>query len=75
MRTTFAGRKLGRMHVFLVRVWEPAGPMQGHEQPLLRGVVEQVGTREQAVFVGGEYLVAFLTRLCEQPPQVRPEGA
>lgn len=53
--------------VFVVRVWEPAAPLPGHELPLLRGVVEHVGTREQLAFVGGDYLLAFLTRKSEAP--------
>lgn len=58
---------VARMNEFTVRIWEAARPLPGQEQPILRGVVEHVASGECSVFVGGEYLVAFLTRRCEEP--------
>lgn len=63
------------MHKFTVRIWEAPKPLPGQDQPLLRGVVEHVGSGDASVFVGGEYLVAFVTRRCEEPPSAYPKGA
>lgn len=59
------------MHVFVVRIWESAEPLPAVDEAVLRGVVERVGSGEQAAFVGGDQLLSFISR---RPPAAGEEG-
>jgi hypothetical protein len=52
--------------VFVIRVWEQPRSVAGPGQPVLLGAVEHLGSREASAFVGGDVLVDFLTRRCEE---------